>query len=171
MIDAEQVIFHDLDLSSRLRYLMTAEKLTVSELAVAAGVSKSAMEKYLAGPSSPRATALASLAANLGLSLEWLFFGYADNDRLRIRDYAVNAIIQAMQEIKQPGALRDQFERLEFGSREYATFSFDFAGELAEQLGEKLWNARKKAMKNYAKGYREAVLPPVPFEAEDNEQS
>ena len=168
MRPAEQVTFEEIDLSGRLRLLMVTEKMTVSELAVAAGVSKSAMEKYLAGPSSPRATALASLAANLGLSLEWLFFGYSDNDRRRARDLAMRALFQVMQDIKQPGPFRDEFERLQFGSRDFMNFALGVATERAEEVGAKLWAERQKAMRDYAQGIREAVLDPQPIFREDD---
>lgn len=166
---ADQVTFHELDLSGRLRLLLASEKLTVGELATAAGVSKSAMEKYLAGPSSPRATALASLAANLGLSLEWLFFGYSDNDRKRMRDFAVRAIFQVMQDIKQPGPFRDEFELLEYGSRDYTTFALSVAIDRAEELGENVWSARQKAMRDYSKGIREATGEAQPIFRDDSD--
>ena len=59
-MSGDQSAYETLDLSERLRTVMAQYKLSVSELAEHAGVSKSAMEKYLAGPSSPRATAIAS---------------------------------------------------------------------------------------------------------------
>lgn len=40
----------ELDISHRLRLLMMNHRLTVGEMAEHARVSKSAMEKYLAGP-------------------------------------------------------------------------------------------------------------------------
>ncbi|WP_323005429.1 helix-turn-helix transcriptional regulator [Pseudorhodobacter sp.] len=170
MTDAKQVYFQELDISDRLRFLMTSEKLTVGELATAAGVSKSAMEKYLSGPSSPRATALASLAANLGLSLEWLFFGYSDNDRQRIGNLAMNALFQLMQDIKQEGPFRDEFARFEFGTRDYTTFALTVANERAEELGQKLWDARRKSMREYANGLRQVALPAIPLWPENPEK-
>jgi transcriptional regulator with XRE-family HTH domain len=146
---SKQVAFDDLDLSDRLRLVMTVEKLTVSELAQAAGVSKSAMEKYLAGPSSPRATAIASLCANLGLSVEWLMFGYSDNDRLRIRDLAVGTLFQLLQDLKTKPELRSEFDRLEAGSREFTTFALSVASERAEDVATNLWEARKRSMRQY----------------------
>lgn len=155
------VIFEDLDISVRLRMLMASEKLTVAELAAMAGVSKSAMEKYLSGPSSPRATALASLAANLGLSLEWLLFGYSENDRVRIRNLSMSAMFQLLHDLKSPGEIRATFNALEVGSKEFNSFAIDLATDRAEELGERLWNARKQAMKNAASGFQEATLDPV----------
>jgi transcriptional regulator with XRE-family HTH domain len=146
---SKQVAFDDLDLSDRLRLVMTVEKLTVSELAQAAGVSKSAMEKYLAGPSSPRATAIASLCANLGLSVEWLMFGYSDNDRLRIRDLAVGTLFQLLQDLKTKPELRSEFDRLEAGSRAFTTFALSVASERAEDVATNLWEARKRSMRQY----------------------
>lgn len=71
-----------LDLSKRLRELMLSENLTVNDLAVAAGVSKSAMEKYLAGPSSPRATAIANICMTYSVSPAYLLFGQAEHDEV-----------------------------------------------------------------------------------------
>ena len=51
----------DVDISERLRELMLQRKLTVAELANKVGVSKSAIEKYLAGPSSPRAATIVAI--------------------------------------------------------------------------------------------------------------
>jgi transcriptional regulator with XRE-family HTH domain len=155
------VVFRELDISSRLRVLMAEDKLTVGELAAAAGVSKSAMEKYLAGPSSPRATAIASLCANLGLSVEWLLFGYADNDRVRIRNLGFGALFQLMQDLKTPGDLRDAFERAKLGSKEFSLFAVDLASERAEELGGDLWNMRKNAMRGAAQGYVEVAIEPI----------
>ena len=154
-------ISEELDISVRLRMLMASEKLTVAELAAMAGVSKSAMEKYLAGPSSPRATAVASLAANLGLSLEWLLFGYSESDRVRIRNLSMSAMFQLLHDLKSPGEVRESFNALEVGSKEFNTFAIDLATDRAEDLGERLWNARKRAMKMAAAGFQEVMLDPV----------
>jgi transcriptional regulator with XRE-family HTH domain len=70
----------NIDLSTRLRELMLSHKMSVSELATIAGVSKSAMEKYLAGPSSPRAVALVNISNALKISLDWLIAGQTTHD-------------------------------------------------------------------------------------------
>jgi transcriptional regulator with XRE-family HTH domain len=59
---------------------MLSHKMSVSELATIAGVSKSAMEKYLAGPSSPRAVALVNISNALKISLDWLIAGQTTHD-------------------------------------------------------------------------------------------
>lgn len=165
-MSGKQVIFEELDLSERLRVLMAVEKMTVSELSQAAGVSKSAMEKYLAGPSSPRATAIASLCANLGLSVEWLLFGYSDNDRTRVRDLAFSAMFQLIQDLKADPALRSAFESLESGSRELSAFAVNVASVRAEAVGTDLWNARKRDMREASEGVTEARGPFMPFQAD-----
>lgn len=82
MSKSSQGPLHELDISVRLRALMREHGLTVSKLSEIAGVSKSAMEKYLAGPSSPRATAVASICKQLETSADWLLFGKPENDEL-----------------------------------------------------------------------------------------
>lgn len=74
----------EIDVSVRLRELMREHKLSVSQIASIAGVSKSAMEKYLAGPSSPRATAMVAICEQLDTSADWLLLGKPnDDDNLR----------------------------------------------------------------------------------------
>lgn len=161
---AKQVSFDELDLSAQLRLVMATERLNVTQMAAAAGVSKSAMEKYLAGPSSPRATAVASLCANLGLSIEWLLFGYSDNDRLRVRDFALNAIVGLLHDLKNDPALSAKFAALDGASKDFATFSLDVASGRAEALGESVWKARQQAMKEHASGLREVTLEKITFD-------
>lgn len=156
-MSSEQVVFRDLDISEQLRVVMAMENLTVAEMAAAAGVSKSAMEKYLAGPSSPRAAALASLCANLGLSMEWLLFGYSENDRTRVRDLSVRAFFQIMHDLKGLGPLSEKFNSLELGTREFNQFALSTAADRAEGLAEGLWAHRRKSMADAAAGNREAV--------------
>lgn len=71
-----------LDLSKRLRQLMLHHDLTVAQLADLGGVSKSAMEKYLSGPSSPRAVTLANICRALAVSPSWLMFGETETDEV-----------------------------------------------------------------------------------------
>lgn len=52
--------------------------MTIAQMAEKAGVSKTAFEKYLAGPSSPRGTAIAVLCKEFDLSADWLLFGKSD---------------------------------------------------------------------------------------------
>lgn len=160
---ADQVTFEVLDLSAQLRLVMASERLTVIQLADAAGVSKSAMEKYLAGPSSPRATAIASLCANLGLSPEWLMFGYTDNDWRRIRDFAFRDFVGLLHDIKQDQDLAARFAACDAGSKEFLTLAMETATARAEALADKVKAARKAAMVDHAAGVREVAGPFVPF--------
>ncbi len=169
-MSSKKVDFKVLDLSAQLRYLMASERLSVSELAQAAGVSKSAMEKYLAGPSSPRATAVASLCANLGLSIEWLLFGYSDNDRLRVRDFVTKALHDIIFDLKNDPTLSAQFEGHKANSKEFSTFALGVAMDQSELVAARVWEARKKSMKDYAAGHREAVLQIMPFSKDESEQ-
>lgn len=134
--------------------LMTHEKMTVSEMAAAAGVSKSAMEKYLAGPSSPRAVAVASLCKSLGVGVEWLLFGDGDDDRLKNRDLATRAFFQLVQDLKSPGPMRDLFEQSEPGSPEFNALAFSLATERAEELGGKLGDSRQRKLREAAAGLK-----------------
>ncbi|MFC2967056.1 helix-turn-helix domain-containing protein [Acidimangrovimonas pyrenivorans] len=150
-------MFKELDISDRLRMLMTHEKMTVADVAAAAGVSKSAMEKYLAGPSSPRAIAIASLCTSLGVSVEWLLFGEGDDDRLKNRDLATRVVFQLLQDLKSPGPMRDQFEQSEPGSPEFNAFAFSLATERAEELGGKLGDSRQRALRAATAGLKDAA--------------
>lgn len=92
MREDAQARITELDISERLRLMMRERKLTVAGMAQAAGVSKSAMEKYLAGPpgpSSPRATAVASVCQELSASANLLLFT-TPNDELRLMQYVAN---------------------------------------------------------------------------------
>lgn len=82
MADAAQDRSSDLDISERLRALMRDHKLTVAEMAKVAGVSKSAMEKYLAGPSSPRAAAIVEICEKLATSADWLLLGQPNEEEI-----------------------------------------------------------------------------------------
>lgn len=64
----------EVDISDRLREILNAKRLTVAELAARVGVSKSAMEKYLAGPSSPRAGTIIAICNEFGVTADWLLF-------------------------------------------------------------------------------------------------
>lgn len=166
-MSSKQVVFQELDISAQLRLIIATERLTVTELAAAAGVSKSAMEKYLAGPSSPRATSVASLCANLGLSIEWLLFGYSDNDRVRVRNQVLFAIDGLMRDLKQAGPLKDSFDKLDVGGKEFATFALTVASDIAEVVAEKVWDSRKRSMREAAEGYSEAALDGIPFRGKE----
>lgn len=162
-MSGEQSISETLDISERLRVIMSSYKLSVADLAGHAGVSKSTMEKYLAGPSSPRATALASLCASLQVNAEWLIFGHADDDIRRIQQIGTHSITALLQEIKQPGPLKDEFEAHELGSSEWRLFSLNLGAERAHELASLVNDRRKKALKMAADGYRIVALEPHPL--------
>lgn len=132
-----------LDVSDRLRLLMATHKLTVSELAERAGVSKSAMEKYLAGPSSPRATALASICLSMGVSADWLLLGH-DDDLYRVQSMALSVIISMLDDLKREGALNEQFEALPFGSKQWREFARELAFEHAAEIRNAVATKREK---------------------------
>lgn len=96
-MDAAQL--SQLDLSKRLRELMLNHDLTVAQLAGIAGISKSAMEKYLAGPSSPRAVALANICAALSVSPSWLMFGVSENDEVAEMSAFTTSVLAASAEL------------------------------------------------------------------------
>ena len=159
----KQVTFQTLDLSNQLRMVMATERLIVTQMAEAAGVSKSAMEKYLAGPSSPRATAIAALCTNLGLSLEWLLFGYSDNDWRRVRDTAFLSFMNLLQDLKQDEELVRHFSETEAGSKDFVSLAIEIATSRAEALADQVKAARQKSMLDHAAGGGEAVGEPMPL--------
>lgn len=85
-----------LDLSKRLRELMLHHGITVGGLAEIGGVSKSAMEKYLAGPSSPRAITIANICQALGVSPSWLLFGAPETDEVNEAIAFMTAVREGM---------------------------------------------------------------------------
>ncbi|MBF9050527.1 helix-turn-helix domain-containing protein [Roseobacter sp. HKCCD9010] len=96
-MDAAQL--SQLDLSKRLRELMLNHDLTVAQLAEIGGISKSAMEKYLAGPSSPRAVTLANICTALSLSPSWLMFGVSENDEVAEMSAFTTSVLTASAEL------------------------------------------------------------------------
>ncbi|OIQ67916.1 helix-turn-helix domain protein [mine drainage metagenome] len=163
MAVSKQAALETLDLSERLRFVMTMHKLSVSELAANAGVSKSAMEKYLSGPSVPRATAIASLCIELGINAEWLLFGRPDNDLRLVRRESENGIVALLNELKQPGTLSENFAKLGIGTSEWRKFTWEVGNERAVEIANRVANARIEARKQEAAGIREVRLDDVPF--------
>ena len=161
-----QVIFEQLDISEQLRLLIATERLTVAQLAAAAGVSKSAMEKYLAGPSSPRATTVATLCVNLGITPEWLLFGHSDSDARRVRDFGIQLLMQLIIDMRRPGELRAAFEAVEPDSKALNQLAFDVACVRADELAARVNEARKRSMRESVEGHREAVGQMMPFQTE-----
>lgn len=128
-----QASFETLDLSDRLRLLMSAHKLTISEMAEKAGVSKSAMEKYLAGPSSPRATAIASICSALNVDADWLLLG-RESDLFTLQSLAFGEIFTLLEDLKRDGKLSDEFHRLDLGSLAWREFARELGLARAVEL-------------------------------------
>lgn len=130
-----------LDLSFLLRTIMAARDLTVNEMAKMAGVSKSAMEKYLAGPSSPRATVIASLSKALGLSADTIMFGALDPDLERAYQLAFQAFASLIEDLKLNEILAMSFGELTPGTEAFAEFvrntAFDRAGSFKRAFNAK----------------------------------
>lgn len=116
-----------LDLSFLLRTTMAARGLSVSEMAQMAGVSKSTMEKYLAGPSSPRATAIASLSKALGLSADTLMFGEIDANVELAYQLAFKAFADLLEDLKSDPDLSVEFASLDAGTKAFSDFVRDTA--------------------------------------------
>ena len=156
----DQAVLAELDLSERLRFLMTAHKLTVSELARHAGVSKSAMEKYLAGPSSPRATAVAALCLSLDVNAQWLLFGQADDELRTLGRAFENSIVALLNELKQPGALSETFAGLDIGSRDWRLFTWELGNKRSIEAVNQLIDERAQSLRQAVAGLRTGQLGP-----------
>ena len=152
MSDSQQPL-EELDLSFTLRTIMAARGLTVQNMADMAGVSKSAMEKYLAGPSSPRAVSIASLSKSLGLSADTLLFGEIDQHVERAYQIAFREIASLIEDLKADPILSPQFSRLELGSEAFSAFVRNLAFERAGQL-RRQFNAERRD------GLVASILPP-----------
>lgn len=142
---------------------MARHRITVSELAANAGVSKSAMEKYLAGPSSPRATAIASLCVALEVNAHWLLFGEPDNDLTIIRRAVEEVVVALLSEMKQDTALADDFLREEFGTTSWRMFTWETGNTRAGEAIEMITRARQKAIQDAASGLRTVRAVPIPM--------
>lgn len=123
-----------LDLSAMLHTILAARDLTVGELASIAGVSKSAMEKYLAGPSSPRAVAVANLATGLGLSADTILFGEIDPHVEEAYQLAFRAFAELVKDLKADGGLAAKFSANDSDSVAFGDFVRDVAFERAGQF-------------------------------------
>lgn len=135
-----------LDVSYMLRNIMAARNLTVSEMAAMAGVSKSAMEKYLAGPSSPRAVAIASLAKALDISADTILFGEIDANVELAFDHAFKAFVALLNDLKEDEQLLSKFMESEAGSADFSRFSHELAFERAK-LFRKAFQANSRDFK------------------------
>lgn len=134
MEKVSQEPMQELDLSTILRQIMAVRRLSVSDMAKAAGVSKSAMEKYLAGPSSPRLVAIASLARALGLSIDRIVFGEIDPVEELVYQVAFHEMDMLISDLKSDEELRSRFQGLEEGSKSFAEFSRHLAYVRAVRL-------------------------------------
>ncbi len=170
----DQAAIKDIDISERLRFLMARHRITVSEMAANAGVSKSAMEKYLAGPSSPRATAIASLCVALEVNAHWLLFGEPDNDLSIIQRAVEEVVVALLNELKQDTALADDFLREIFGTTSWRMFTWDTGNTRAGEAIQMITRTRQKDIEDAASGLCTARLSPIPMfpdEADSSENS
>lgn len=163
----ENVTFEALDLSERLRFLMVSYKLSVSEMADAAGVSKSAMEKYLAGPSSPRATSIVALCVNLGINAEWLLFGQADEDLTRVRDFALDAFMNLIEDLVESQSHDDH--RISLSDPHQRALALSLASDRAQELQNAISNDRARTRQQRASGIRVATIAPFPLKTSRSE--
>lgn len=150
----------ELDLSERLRQVMREHDLTVAQIAAVAGVSKSAMEKYLAGPSSPRATAIASICYRLGVDADWLLLGVPSNDFRIVRFAVMSAIRDLVNELKQGTDLSEKFYELQFGKEEWRRFVTELSDERAVEAVGRIIEDRRKEQKDNLDGLRVAIVGP-----------
>lgn len=139
----EQQPLEALDLSYMLRSIMAVRGLTVAQLAEMAGVSKSAMEKYLAGPSSPRAVTIANLSRSLKLSADMLMFGEIDPHVEVAYQLAFKAFANLIEDLKSHESLAAEFSALDPGSKQFSDFVRDLAFERAGQF-KRAFNADRR---------------------------
>lgn len=135
-MSSKQSSADSVDISDNLRELMKVHKLTVADMAGRVGVSKSAMEKYLAGPSSPRAATIRAICLEFDVDAEWLLFGY----KLRLSPILMSASYSTFQalinELKQPNPISEKFSEIEWASSNWRQFVSDVASERAEELNQ-----------------------------------
>jgi transcriptional regulator with XRE-family HTH domain len=143
MIDPENPT---IDISARLRELMDKVRLTVAEMAEKADVSKSAMEKYLAGPSSPRGTAIAAICREFQVSADWLIFGKAEQD-LNWEQFLIFQLVNdgfhtLLMELKLGGPLCERFAQLDPSSIELREFVHLLSQQRAFEVKEQFRKRR-----------------------------
>lgn len=166
----KQPVTVEVDISERLRLLMMHHKKTVADMAAHAGVSKSAMEKYLAGPSSPRATAVASLCVALEVNAHWLLFGEPDNDLLIIKSAVGEVVIALLNDLKQDTKLAGEFVAEEFGSSEWRMFTWETGDTRAREAVELITERRKNALKDAVSGNRTVRGEAIPLKFMTDEE-
>jgi len=131
MGNAKQGALSEVDISTRLRQIMAVRRMSVSDLAIAAGVSKSAMEKYLAGPSSPRLVTLISLSKALKLSLDMLVYGEIDPHEELLYGIAFQQFTSVISDLKTDPSIARPFLELDAGSKAFSDFVRDLAYQRA----------------------------------------
>ena len=132
------------DLSLVLRQFMVNRRMTIADMAAAAGVSKSAMEKYLAGPSSPRLVSIIALARALDTSLDRLVFGEIDPHEEAVYALSFQQLMALLQELKGGGDIARQFASLDPESKEFADFARNLAHERAVDTRRRFAADRRK---------------------------
>ena len=142
---SDQPPIESLDLSSLLHTIMAARNLTVSDMARMSGVSKSSMEKYLAGPSSPRAISIASLSRALGLSADTILFGVLDSKVELAYELAFRAFASLIEDLKDEAKLGTEFNGLTAGTEAFSEFVRNAAFERARRFKREFNAERREA--------------------------
>ncbi|MGB0662052.1 MAG: helix-turn-helix domain-containing protein [Mangrovicoccus sp.] len=159
-----------IDISSQLRDLQRTKKITVAEMAQTAGVSKSTMEKYLAGPSSPGAVPIAKLCAEYGLSADWMITGRKPAIFRMSSSAFFTQLVGLMDLLKRCEELGQQFSSLSLGSKEWTSFVTNTATEQAFEAAVQLErNFECEVAKLYTHG--EATGGPMPIYPGDEKPS
>ena len=154
----------DLDISESLRALMQQHKLTVAEMAERCGVSKSAMEKYLAGTSSPRAGIIQKICIEFGVEADWILFGYSIGSSFSsvLLSSAYASFQSILNELKQKSSLSEEFEKIEWGSSHWRNFLLNVATERANEIqadvSARLYKERQGAMSGIRKAFGPSIL-------------
>ena len=164
-----------IDLTVRLRYIMALFGLTVAELAEKAGVSKRAMENYLAAPSSPRATTIVQLCDELGISIEWLLCGYREVEPVQVRDTVSGGMFQLLRDVKADAQMAPAFAEGDPQSDAFRRFasdaSFRYAGRVARALYGDDWRAlgprAPRAELSWGQGPAMPLFPDDPTDGSD----
>ena len=129
---------------------MLNHKMSVSELATIAGVSKSAMEKYLAGPSSPRAVALVNISNALKVSLDWLIAGQTTHDvqveYVALTSTARHVILDYTKHLVSKPELLLEVQQLESGQRHGKLVLLTAAQNAANEIWFGFKAARESAL-------------------------
>ena len=175
MSDRQGVKVEAIDLTVRLRHIMALFGLTVAELAEKAGVSKRAMENYLAAPSSPRATTIVQLCSELGISIEWLLCGYREVEPVQVRDTVSGGMFQLLRDVKADAQMAPAFAEGDPQSDAFRRFasdaSFRYAGRVARALYGDDWRAlgprAPRAELSWGQGPAMPLFPDDPTDGSD----